>query len=168
MPSILNYRYYHRYYNPIVMREGGISSKVECVRMVTNRDIRFFSIGWSSRETQKMHNSESLDDNLEECSEGLVEEYSSSNQDLDDYTEAEGDGDFFGQSYILEEHYTLLKSWGEPYVILVFCIVWCLVRLREGGLLFIPIWSDLCKCHYHRFSVYSFRISRRKYCPKQC
>ena len=71
----------------------------------------FFSIGWSSRETQKMHSSESLDDNLEECSEGLVEEYSSSDQDLDDYTEAEGDGDFFGQTYILEEHYTLLKSW---------------------------------------------------------
>ena len=41
-----------------------------------------------------MHSSESLDDNLEECSEGLVEEYSSSDQDLDDYTEAEGDGDF--------------------------------------------------------------------------
>ena len=80
------------------MREGGISGKVECVRMVTNRDIRcfFFSIGWSSRGTQKMHGSESLDDNLEECSEGLVEEYSSSNQDLDDYTEAEGDGDFWG------------------------------------------------------------------------
>ena len=65
-PSILSYRYYHRYYNPIVMREGGISGKVECVRMVTNRDIRcFFSIGWSSRETQKKHSSESLDDNLE-------------------------------------------------------------------------------------------------------
>ena len=63
-----------------------------------------------------MHSSESLDDNLEECSEGLVEEYSSSDQDLDDYTEAEGDGDFFGQSYILEEHYTLLKSWGEPCI----------------------------------------------------
>ena len=61
-----------------------------------------------------MHSSESLDDNLEECSEGLVEEYLSSDQDLDDYTEAEGDGDFFGQSYILEEHYTLLNSWGEP------------------------------------------------------
>ena len=81
------------------MREGGIPGKVECVRMVTNRDIRFFfSIGWSSQETQKMHSSESLDDNLEECSEGLVEEYSSSDQALDDYTEAEGDGDFFGQS----------------------------------------------------------------------
>ena len=40
-----------------------------------------------------MHSSESMDDNLEECSEGLVEEYSSGDQDLDDYTEAEGDGD---------------------------------------------------------------------------
>ena len=39
-----------------------------------------------------MHSSELLDDNLEEYSEGLVEEYPSSNQDLDDYTEAEGDG----------------------------------------------------------------------------
>ena len=50
-PSILNYRYYHRYYNPIVMREGGISGKVECVRMVTNRDIRFFfqSVGVHER-----------------------------------------------------------------------------------------------------------------------
>ena len=50
-PSILNYRYYHRYYNPIVMREGGISGKVECVRMVTNHDIRFFfqSVGVHQR-----------------------------------------------------------------------------------------------------------------------
>ena len=70
---------------PIVMIEDGICGKAECVKV-------FFSISLSSRETQKMHSSESLDDNLEECSEGLVEEYSSSDQDLDDYTKAEGDG----------------------------------------------------------------------------
>ena len=101
------------------MREDGISGKVECVKMVTNHDVRFFSIDSSSRETQKMHSSESLDDNLEECSEGLVEEYSSSDQDLDDYTEAEGDGDFWGSLIYWKS--TVLKSWGEPCVYLRNC-----------------------------------------------
>ena len=63
------------------MREDRISGKVECVKMVTNRDIRFFFNRFEFT-AQKMHSSESLDNNLEECSEGLVEEYSSSDKDL--------------------------------------------------------------------------------------
>ena len=57
------------------MREDRISGKAERVKMATNHDIpwqSFFSISSSSQE--KMHSSESMDDNLEELVEKFSEE----------------------------------------------------------------------------------------------